>query len=225
MLIIFDLDDTLVETSSSVTPVILEHIFLKLLKNGLCVKDEKKELNYLLKLNKEESSSKNVIKKFLKKHKLEKFYDFSIKELYNEDFVKYLKIKKNVKKVLHDLYKKHYLALVTVGKDSLQKKKLINAGIDYSIFSIIDVVNESNKRPSYKRIIDLLEIDPKFIIVCGDRISVDLEPAKSLGCTTILMKGGRGKCESSMECVDYLIDDIEEMKYIIKNILGEKNGF
>jgi FMN phosphatase YigB (HAD superfamily) len=108
------------------------------------------------------------------------------------------------------------LALVTVGKENIQRKKLKKAGIDSSLFSIIEVLEKRDKGPSYRKILKKLKVHPKRVLVCGDRIEIDLKPAKLLRCNTVHMKFGRGlNCVDRENVVDHEIKELKDIKKII----------
>lgn len=222
MLIIFDLDDTLIDTSGSIIPFKLEDAFFKMVEKGLQIKNQKKELLFLKNLDKKSLSTKETLKKFLKRHCQEKFLKLGVEEVYSDiDKIKILQ-KKGASKILSELKILHKLALVTVGKENIQIKKLKKAGIDCSFFSIIEVLEERDKKPSYKKILKKLKIHPEKVWVCGDRINLDLKPAKLLKCNTIHMKFGRGLNSRDEEnIVDHEIHELKEIKKIISKY-GEK---
>jgi len=222
LLIIFDLDDTLIDTSGSITPVFLRKTIQALIKNGLQI-DENSAFEKIIKIDKTSPSSKESIKKFLLDVNANKnFYDIAYKAMINTSLsnIKILTLK-NVKSTLKYLSNFHKLAIVTAGDEKLQFHKIKKAGIDTSIFSKIVVAKSSNKEPYYKEIIEELNIDIKKSFVCGDRVKMDLKSAKKIGCKTIHMKWGRGKNifnkKEDSKLVDYTISSLEEIKTIIEN--------
>jgi len=113
----------------------------------------------------------------------------------------------------------HQLALVTVGIYDRQLLKLKKAGIDTALFSKIIVTEERNKKTHYQTIIDELAISPSEVVVCGDRIPIDLTPAKELGLKTIHMRWGRGlNSYGNKGDVDYAISRLIELKEILNLI-------
>ncbi len=121
--------------------------------------------------------------------------------------------------LLHDLGQQHQLALVTVGKQALQMEKLKKAGIASRIFSKIAVIEERNKKPHYQKIVDELGYSSAEVLVCGDRIPIDLIPARELGFKTVQMLWGRGlNSLKSRGDVDYFISKICELKEIVNSL-------
>jgi len=95
--------------------------------------------------------------------------------------------------MLQEMRGRHQMAIVTVGFPALQASKLKKAGIDPSLFSKIEVIEEKNKKPSYQAIIDQAQLPSQEVVVCGDRFAIDLLPAQELGCHTVHLARGRGR--------------------------------
>lgn len=221
MLIIFDLDDTLIDTTGSVTPVMLTLALKKMIKHGLKVPNFHVARFQLWVLDRKTSSSRETIKLFLAHMRADPgLLEVGMQEMYRELPSK-LKVKllKGAKKILEELSKKHLLALVTGGVPHFQQAKWEKAGIDSSIFSKIAVAEKSEKKIYYQNIALELKQSPSEIIVVGDRVSLDLVPAKELGFRTIQMRWGRGlQYDSRQDAVDYAISDLSEIKQIISHI-------
>ena len=122
----------------------------------------------------------------------------------------------SAKETLQKLKKSHILAIVTVGDEQLQRQKLRKAGIDCALFSIIKVLPHNDKKISYEEIIR--KFPYKDVIVCGDKVEIDLQPAKQLQLTTVHICLGRGK-KSAIHSpyVDYEIKVLKEIIPIIMN--------
>jgi putative hydrolase of the HAD superfamily len=217
LLIIFDLDDTLIDTTEKFTPIIFRKTLQILIKKGLQISNVNKSYKKLLEIDKNSFSSKESIKRFLYELKANKiFYNIAFKvmsEPLNED-IKVFPLK-NAKKILEYLSNTNTLALVSIGKEKFQFDKMKKAGIDTSFFSKIVITTNEDKGIYYKQIIDELNISFQNTYVCGDKINVDLVPAKELGCITIHMKWGRGKRFLKDNNVDYTINNLMEIKTIL----------
>ena len=122
--------------------------------------------------------------------------------------------------LLNDLREQHQLALVTIGTSEKQMEKLKKAGIDSRIFSKISITEQRNKKLHYQMIVDDLGYSPGEVLVCGDRISLDLTPARELGFKTVQMRWGRG-LNVSKTCgdIDYSISKISELKGIVSSLI------
>ncbi|NGX34132.1 MAG: Phosphoglycolate phosphatase [Candidatus Anoxychlamydiales bacterium] len=222
MLIIFDLDDTLIDTSGSITPIFLKRTIKALIKNGLQI-DEREAYKTIDKIDKKSISSKETIKSFLYKINASKiFYNIALKAM-TDTKISDIKIftLKNAMDTLRYLAKFHKLAIVTAGDEKFQFYKIKKAGIDTSVFSKIVVAKDADKEPYYKKIIEELNFDIKKSFVCGDRVKIDLLPAKKIGCKTIHMKWGRGKNifnkKEDPKLVDFTINSLDEIKTILIN--------
>ncbi|MBN2479516.1 MAG: HAD family hydrolase [Parachlamydiales bacterium] len=215
MLIIFDLDDTLIDTYKCIVPTMLKQALLEAIKKGYQIKNFEKEYEKLLKIDRNSKSSKDTFEKFFKNDS--KFLDIVNKayiSLYPND-IKIFTLK-GVKKILKELSENHKLAIVTKGNKKFQLFKIKKAGIDSSLFSKIEVTQKENKGIFYKKIIDELGYKAEDCFVCADKIKVDLKPAKELGITTIHMKWGRSRKEKKDENVDFQIKNFEEIKQVLK---------
>lgn len=226
MLIIFDLDDTLIDTSGCVTHFKLEDGLSAMVKAGLEVADFSESLDLLRRLNASAESARAAVEEFIEILGCEKkFVEIGVREIY-ETFSDSLSITplNGAKEVLDELGRNHQLALVTVGRPIQQMEKLKKAGIDSRIFSKIAIIDERNKKPHYQMIAEELGYSPEEVLVCGDRVLVDLSPARELGFKTVQMQWGRGLnvLPNAIEYrrdVDYRISEIIEIKFIVNDIV------
>ena len=91
--------------------------------------------------------------------------------------------------------------------------------MDSGIFSKIVVSEEKNKGPHYQSLSKELRYPPSEILVCGDRVAIDLAPAKQLGCKTVQIRWGRGLNSVGLNGeVDYYISDLKELNIIVANL-------
>lgn len=218
MLIIFDLDDTLIDTSGCITPVKLEAAFERMMSEGLKVEDEQEALQMLQRLDETAESSRHTLSEFLEILGAdEKFYSIGVEEVYNDiPFDIPIFTLDHALEVLLELKASHDLALVTVGNPPLQLYKLEKAGIDSTIFSKIVVTKDRDKKPHYQTIVSDLGYAPRDTFVCGDKVAVDLVPAKELGFKTIHMRWGRGKNSHPLKgAVDYVVTGLRQIKEIL----------
>ena len=224
-MIIFDLDDTLIDTSFSITPVKLQDAFHRMLKEGLQFPEEERGVEILQQLNSTAPSAKDALEEFFEIHQLDsRFLPIGIQEVYegySED-IPVFPVKGAIE-ILNELRLHHQMAIVTIGKEELQKKKMKKAGIDFSYFSKIVVTEAKNKKPHYEKILEESGITPADVIVCGDRIQTDLMPGKELGFHTVQLLFGRGKYAGGKSGdVDYSIVDLSQLKQIITNLTDSR---
>lgn len=217
MLLIFDLDDTLIETSRSIVPFKLKYALEEMIKQGLEITDFNGSLKHLLDLNEEVHSSRLGLELFLEELDAGRFLNHGVQALDTllpENFT--VSTTFNAEKVLGELKNQHTLALVTYGNPEYQRQKLKKSGIQEEIFKQIIVVPTQNKKSSYEFLLKQLQVKPQEALVCGDRVMGDLVPAKELGIRTVHMRSGRGKNNSSPKnAVDYTIENLSELKLII----------
>lgn len=218
MLIIFDLDDTLIDTTGSITPVKLEQALAKMVEAGLEVGNFDEALDILKRLDTATESASQTLLEFLEiTNGNKKFFDIGKAEVYGHlpSDLPVFPLDQALE-VLEELAEQHQLALVSMGKLDQQLLKLKNAGIDSTIFSKMIISEDPDKKPHYKTILDELGFIPTQTLVCGDRIGRDLTPAKELGCITVQMQWGRGLNSTySPRDVDYAIKKLSQIKDIL----------
>ena len=224
MLIIFDLDDTLIDTSGSITPFRLEKAVRRMHEEGLFLEDLTSAIEIIKRLDTTTESSAQTLFEFLEIHGAmeDKFLSIGKGEIYEAPLGDIaVQPLEGIPTLLYELQAEHTLCLVTVGSEKLQEEKLKKAGIDCTIFSKIYVCKEKNKKPYYQRILEELKALPSQTVVCGDRIAIDLSPAKELGMHTIHMRWGRGiHTKKSPIDVDFAIFKLEEIKAILAHIMA-----
>lgn len=218
MLIIFDLDDTLIDTTGSITPIKLEQALLKMCAAGLDVGDPEEALLVLKRLDHGAESAAHTLAEFLEILGADKkYFEIGKKEIYSDlsHDTPVFPLEQTIE-VLDELKELFTLALVSKGKPQTQALKLKNSGIDSTIFSRIIFSEEESKKNHYRKVLEELSFSPAQTVVCGDRVGRDLVPAKELGCRTVQMKWGRGsRLPHSMEAVDFCITKLSQLKGIL----------
>ena len=214
-MIIFDFDDTLIDTSGAITPFKLKECLDYLVSCGLKVDGSAHQ--ELLALNEKMARSKEAIEAFVRKYGGDSSLVAQALEKLSgplpDDFV--VPTTPNAKEILEFFKGKAHLVLVTAGKGSFQREKLKKAGIEPSVFSNMAIPEDGVKKPFYKGFLAEFSVAPDQVWVCGDRPLVDLKPAHELGMKTIHMRWGRGATAKTEDWVDYTISDLGELKRII----------
>jgi putative hydrolase of the HAD superfamily len=189
---------------------------------GLVLPDFSEALDLLRRLDSVAESAGSALAEFVEILGADKrLFEVGVKEIY-ENLPLDLPVfpLEGALQLLCSLGQHHKLALVTIGKHSQQMEKLKKAGIDSRVFSKIAITEEKNKKPQYQIIVDELGHSPAEVLVCGDRISLDLIPARELGFKTVQVQWGRGlnpgKCRRD---VDYSISKISELKDIVDSLM------
>ncbi len=218
MLITFDLDDTLIETTASLTPFLLGKALERMAKKGLVLNDFNSDYRRLLQLRQKMVSSKEALSAFLENRKgKEKFLEEGLYALY-VDLPEDAPIlpKKDINKLLKELSLFATLVLVSFGNRQRQLNKMEKAGIDYSLFSKMLISETIDKMNLYKKAVKELNIDSRQVLVCGDRVELDLKPAHALGYKTVWLSNPRGGSPDFK--ADFEIEDIGAIKAIAKQM-------
>lgn len=213
MLIVFDLDDTLIDTSGCVTPIRLREMFDLVWHRGACPESYSLGLEALFKLNAESSNSKEAIRALLNQYGATQLFEEAL-ALYTAPLPPDFPIlpTPDAKKVLQVLLEKgHRLAIVTGGKKTFQLEKLEKAGFEPSIFSKIVVPEDSIKKPHYEALLREFSELPSDCVAVGDRPLLDLLPAHELGLRTVHMRWGRGRRGKNETWIDYSIHNLSEL--------------
>ncbi len=218
MLIIFDLDDTLIDTSGAITPFKMKECLKGFVEDGLFVPDFEQAYQRLLQINAKAYKSKDALVQFLTEFEGDSsLVQRALREMVQplpSDF--HVPTTPHAKEILAFLAASHRLAIVTGGYPPFQMQKLEKAGIDRSIFSKIAIPEDSIKKPFYEGLIQEFSLSPQEVIVCGDRIAMDLAPAHELGLTTVHMRWGRGQAFQTEGWVHHAIFELSELKRIVK---------
>lgn len=202
MLIIFDLDDTLIDTSGSITP---HAVKWALNQAGVNVTYEQFE-----EANKTAYTSSEALSQFLAADDVEK-----VIELIHQFPLDTIDVKTTpgALELVDELKKEHSLVIVTVGDKKQQMKKILCAGFNPDDFAAIHITPIRDKKKIYQSIQEGTE---ENILVVGDRIKTDLAPAKALGMRTLHMRFGRGRNNTGLKNdADGIIDTISEVKQVI----------
>lgn len=221
MLIIFDLDDTLIDTSGCLTPLKLRAAFSAIM--GVDPEVSVEAWSLLERLNQDAESAKEAFLEFAEILELgEEATEKGVEILYGdigEDTPVFPL--EDVVETLKELAEKYQLALVSIGEESQQRKKMEKAGIDSTIFSRIKISSDRDKKPHYEKILNELHALPKKVLVCGDRVHLDLVPAKELGCLTVQMRWGRGLkalTPAERRAVDFTITEFKQIKDVLTKL-------
>lgn len=219
MLIIFDLDDTLIDTSGCTIPIKLREALRVMIEAGLKVDSFEETLNLFKKVDSTSPDGEESLRRFLKEINADpSLFEIAVKEYYNPvpvDTV--IKTLEGAKEVLTELKKENTLAIVSKGKQELQYQKMKKANISKDLFSKIIITEEYNKNLQYQEVLKELGFTTDETIVVGDKFGGDLLPAKKLGIKTVQMMWGRA-LKFPEEGADYKIKKLEELKDIIKEL-------
>ncbi|HSX12756.1 MAG TPA: HAD family hydrolase, partial [Rhabdochlamydiaceae bacterium] len=215
---IFDLDDTLIDTSGTIMPFKLHLALTRMVEAGLKIDSFEKAYELMQQLNSKAEATRQTLSALLSHYQApNSFFDIALQALVEplpEDFI--VKTWRQTAHVLSELKKNHFLAIVTMGDPHFQMEKIKKAGLEPTLFCKIAVAQMESKKSHYKSLMDELGLLPKQVVVVGDRIGNDLTPAKELGATTVHLMKGRGKnSQGPKEHVDFTISEIEELMGVL----------
>jgi len=212
LLIIFDLDDTILDTSGTIIPSRLRDAHAMVAEG---------EFEQMLRLNETAPSSKHSLIEFIEINDLEPKLLPKMRKVMNKatcDDVTILPFE-HAFETLRVLAKDFSLALVTAGSDQLQNEKINQTKMPRELFSKIMICEDGSKEGCYASILNEFDIDPSLVIVCGDRVKSDLVPAKNLGMHTVHILQGRGRHNERPEgAVDFTIRHLREICPIAEQI-------
>lgn len=221
MLIIFDLDDTLVDTTGSITPHKLSSAIDEMIFAGAGFPDRQRALEQLEQLNTTSLSARRAVDEFIAINELpDKYKAIALKEIYEKPLQDHPVFPlEDGPQLIEKLSGAHQLAIVSIGVEGHQLEKLKKCGYNPRLFSKILVIQEEDKGAAYAQVMSDLGFEPSDTIVCGDRISRDLQPAKKLGITTVQMHWGRGLNDSGLKSdVDYDIMRLQQLLNVVKDL-------
>ncbi|MCH9612314.1 MAG: hypothetical protein S4CHLAM102_08000 [Chlamydiia bacterium] len=226
MLCIFDLDDTLIETSKEITTQVFKNLLDCFGASPIDPTQENRIFQALCRLNQGAKSSRGCLAEYLEIHQVEESLAKQILLRYEsagfEDIS--IQVDQSLICMLEEFSKKHTLAIVTRGKKGWQEAKLKKSRLPLTLFHKILITSEEGKRPHYQALMQELDYQGHEVVVIGDRIGVDLAPAKQLGCVTILFENVRNNSQIDLGGqVDYTIAQMEELYGVFDRI--ERNNF
>ncbi len=220
MLIIFDLDDTLIDSWNYSFPFRVNLIAKKLHEEGLS-QSEEEIYKGIMEQNSTSANGIGAIKNYLKTLQIDlELEKLAIKTLVEpvEGQVK-IPLIDGAQKIVEAVKEKNTLAIVTHGNEKEQKRKFLDSGLDEKSFAKVVVTPGYDKGPAYSNLCEELEFSPTNSLVIGDKYKTDLFPAKKLGMKTVHLKWGRGKILVPKEGeVDYIISSLEELKQIVEEL-------
>ncbi len=213
MLIIFDLDDTLIDTSGTITPYQLQRALRFLMSDSI------EHLEELLECNRVAATSREALITLARRYQvgaqaLERAF-LALKQPLPEKFP--IALTSGAQEILSLLsHSASFLALVTSGDPPFQMEKLEKSGIDPSLFSNMAVPEGRSKGPYYRALSQAFSTSPREVWVVGDRPPIDLRPAHELGFRTLWRRWGRGLHETGEPWIDGEIFDLRDMVYFMK---------
>ena len=135
MFIIFDLDDTLIDTTGSLSLRKMEEALAKMVEGGLRLPDSQAALLQLSSLDEGAASGRDALSEFAEIHDIsQELLDLGLSALRSPSSDLPIFPQDGAIELLDELAGRHHLALVTIGEKAWQLEKLEKAGIDSSYF-------------------------------------------------------------------------------------------
>ncbi len=190
-----------------------------MVKAGLNIENRSEGLERLFSINREALTSGEALASFVSLHGCDKAILQKGLEALKRPIPDSLPLEAvpGAIELIEELGQENTLSLVTIGSAELQLQKMKKAGIQQGKFSTIVVERGSSKKSIYQRILKENGCDPSEVIVCGDRVPIDLSPGKEIGFTTVHFPNGRGRYFSTpKEDVDHTIPALKELKKVIE---------
>lgn len=186
---------------------------------GLFIANFNRSYEVLLRLNTYHVNSGEALREFLEINNAPiHCLDVALKAVYERPtFDVPIQPMEDAVEVLEELSSSHPLVLVTKGKEKIQREKMERAGISSEFFTKLYFCTDGDKKKIYKKVSEEMGISPLNALVCGDRIFLDLSPAKELGYKTVQIKWGRGLGNTGFKKdVDYTILYLKELVDLLK---------
>lgn len=185
--LVFDLDDTLLDTSGLIIPQAVRNSCQMMLDQGLkCSMPECLEMR--ADLAKGMSHTKifaRIADHFGCTHR-DAAVEGAIREFYNPAVPAQLPLLPGALENLEALKSKYVLYLVTAGTNEAQQKKVAAVGVAgyFKKIFILDSISGSKKDQAFREILEAEKIQPKELLSIGNRLSSEIRHAKMCGCDT-----------------------------------------
>lgn len=217
--LIFDLDDTLLDTHGLLVPQASREACARMIEVGLAA-----DLNSCLQAREEIAQTEgrlhlfeSIVQKFgTRGRPAQDVADAGFKAFYDRKVESNLTLFPGLRDVLHDLRGRYGLHLVTAGHPDTQEEKLKILDVK-GLFDTVTIVNtfaRETKGQAFQKIARLSHGEARRHLSIGNRLDTDIAPAKKIGWSTCWVRYGeyaRSKPETDFEKPDFMIDKITEL--------------
>ncbi len=220
-MLLFDLDDTLIDTSGSVIGPKLCDAVDAMVKHGLHLDSVEKAKELIQEISRRSPTGKEAITRFLVKvHAPLALLDVGFAEYQQGRKEMTVASLPGAVEALQKLREEgHDLVLISTGEKETQLLKLKKVGINISWFRKIVVVGGYEKDEAYRGICKELHYDSSHVLVIGDKFKTDLAPARKLGMKTAYVPHGRGLVDPPRKGeVDYIVPQLGELLRIVEEL-------
>lgn len=222
--LIFDLDDTICDTTKTITPHALKEAAEAMIRNGLnCNVGQALKLRHkLLKENPRTNWFKELINVygFSQQINAKELKEIGYDAFYKRDVKEEIKAQHGAIELLNDCKKKFDLFLVTAGNQETQLQKINKLKIsNYFIESYFaDKKLNNNKTECFNNILKNHDYKANECLVIGNRIDTEIKDANALGMYSCLIQYGSYKnlsCELALEVPNFIIQKFEQLYPIL----------
>ncbi len=219
--IVFDLDDTLLDTYRQLVPKATRDACLAMIKEGLAT-----DLETALKACAEREMKKprhdlftSLVSRFGIREGADplKVAGAGSQAFYNRKVETDIQLFPGTRELLGELREKGYpLHLVTQGHRPTQEEKIRILGLEPYFDSIhhVDPKQGERKRDAFSRVMARTKLTPMSYLSVGNRIDTDIAEAKELGWQTCWLRYGEYKHMTPtlpLERPDYTIENLKEL--------------
>jgi putative hydrolase of the HAD superfamily len=218
--LVFDLDDTLLDTTTYLIPQAAREACTAMIEAGL-----KTDLETAVRTRQEILHSQprarvfaELVRRFGVRAGSEPgtVDQVGYNAFHNREINEMIELASEVRDMLRSLKNKYKLYLVTAGTPETQARKVARLGLS-GFFESIHYVNSSQaekKGSAFRSIMEATRAEPHAIMSVGNRIDTDIAEAKALGWQTCWVRYGEYihmKAESPLETPDFEIDRVQDL--------------
>ncbi len=221
--IIFDLDDTLLETSRLLVPQAERESCLAMIAAGLdcdldtCLRARRNFIKQNLRTQIFESMVREVgIKPSANEIEVA---SAGSRAFYDRNVESHISLAPAVLQLLEKMKAKYNLFLVTAGSVKTQKQKVAILNIETFFKKIIyvDLTQKETKAQAFRKVMEWSQTPNSEVLCVGDRIDTDIAVAKSLGMKACLVTKGEYaqlKPLSPLEEPDFQVGQVTEIELV-----------
>jgi FMN phosphatase YigB (HAD superfamily) len=223
--LIFDLDDTLLDTSATAGRFKLLEVVELWRQAGVLAQSPQEAAQELMALRRGFPTARDALKQYAHTHGLSADALLAAESEYYERLHPAVPIRlmEGALPCLDQLRLHHRLALVSIGRPEQQHRKMEAAGLDPARFDHIRIVEEGSKQRPFKELAVAWGFDPSQpmpeLVAIGDRYATDIQPAQALGMRSIMVGDQPAELEP-----DARIASLDELAPILARWSRERYG-
>ncbi len=216
--LIFDLDDTLLETTKLLTHPAFEYAFKIMAKNGLTSSLEQcflERANTVLQFNRDEFLV-YLVSKYTAKSDFEECLRIGQKAFQDKTLELEIFVTRSTLETLRKLSDDYPLFLVTAGARPTQMRKVeileIACFLQHCFY--VETKRKERKREAFTKIVETLKCQPERLLSIGNRLDLEIAEAKLLGlktCHVLIGEYSHLTPRTTFEFPDYTISQISEI--------------